>query len=92
MMYCPICQYSWCWTCGLPNYNHWFHNLTGGVPCNIINSFIFGFETGMHWILRILIAIGAIVLSPLVGYLYIVGCIIIWAYRISHTGQCHYRY
>lgn len=67
-MYCTICNHSWCWTCGYST-NHWFHSiLFGGMFCQILNTFSFGFECGgkLHWTIRFLLTLIAAACAPVI--------------------------
>lgn len=55
-MYCSICNYNWCWTCGFA-VDHWFHNsifFFQGFFCRLHNLHFFGFEDQKwcHWSIR----------------------------------------
>jgi hypothetical protein len=72
-MYCSICSYSWCWTCGFGE-RHFFHRaFFGGVICQLFNAFSFGFELPIHWSLRLIGSILAFFLGPVI---FIIGSII----------------
>jgi hypothetical protein len=72
-MYCPICNHSWCWSCGFPSYS-WFHTISvDGMVCKFINSFIFGFQDRLHICLKIPLAILAIILGPPVSLICAIG-------------------
>ena len=67
-MECSLCEYKWCWTCGLP-LDHVFHKLViGSVLCDYVNTFCFGFEQkfNFHILLKILITFLLICLLPLI--------------------------
>ena len=66
-MYCGVCQYSWCWTCGFESYN-WFHKIQGnGFFCDCVNALAYGFEVKIHWIFRVILSILAIAFMPVIG-------------------------
>lgn len=66
-MYCGVCQYSWCWTCGSASYN-WFHKIQGsGFFCDCVNGLAFGFDVKIHWALRLLLSLLCIAFMPIIG-------------------------
>ena len=66
-MYCGVCQYSWCWTCGFASYN-WFHKIQGsGLFCDCVNGLAFGFDMKIHWFFRLILSILCVGLMPVIG-------------------------
>lgn len=67
-MYCPICNFNWCWTCGFSR-QHAFHQsifFFYGFFCQIMNYFSFGFinQKKCHWTCRYLITLLMIPTAP----------------------------
>ena len=77
-MSCPMCDHSWCWTCGFPR-KHFFHTITREMICSLYNNIAFNENINCRNIL-IIIFIGTltIVFGPTLGppvlYFACIGC------------------
>lgn len=63
-MHCSICTHSWCWSCGLQDDN-WWHNLTDDILCGVFNSY---FQLKIPFFVKVILALLAIPLSPLLAF------------------------
>ena len=74
-MRCGVCDYEWCWTCGMKSQN-WFHRIQGhtgetGKLCETANKLFYECEQvkDLPEIIKILLAILMITMSPLMALL-----------------------
>lgn len=84
-MECSLCEYSWCWTCGIRQ-DHWLHSISGdGQLCQIINFLVFGFDQTMSKCCRIFVTILLVIFFPVILY---VTCV--WLLMSITFGYCNY--
>ena len=82
-MECSLCEYKWCWTCGI-HQDHWVHSLSGdGQLCQIINFLVFGFDQTMSKCGRISVTIFLTIFFPVILY----GIIVIMLMSVTF-GYC----
>ena len=73
-MKCTVCQYEWCWTCGLSK-NSWFHKLqilredeATGIVCTLFNDFSVNYLGKFSWCIfpvKALVTLILYILAPL---------------------------
>ena len=73
MMQCTLCQYSWCWICGIKE-NSIIHYVQLQSLCQLINAFLF--EMKIKKIYKIPLFITLLILSPLL-YALVIGILMV---------------
>jgi hypothetical protein len=61
-MTCAICQYEWCWTCGLPYKSIVHYTQAGGMCCELIGQISF---SKLHYCWKLLITLAVVIFFPL---------------------------
>lgn len=91
-MECGVCNYSWCWSCGLST-DSLFHEFTfEGKFCEFINYQVFGFDNDgifKHKWLWIPVGILAIALVPPLSFLF---ALVFGIYILSQLLLDKYQY
>lgn len=74
-MKCLMCDYQWCWICGLST-NNFLHTMNGNTMCNFMHMLLLKREKmnpyRLNWFLFPLFILFVVIFSPLICYFYLV--------------------